>query len=95
MPVPGISRRSGDSLVTQLPGLEPWEQEQLQLKREVAKPEIRHFDVDDPEFEKLATIPMMVLKGISKQQGEAAGQIKSAPKMTKAPARAGAAKPRA
>ncbi len=77
VPVPGISRRSGDSLVTPLPGLEPWEQEQLQLKREVAKPETRHFDVDDPEFEKLATIPMIVLKGISKQQGEAAPVMES------------------
>src|SRR5260221_7564039 len=76
-PVRGGSRRPGGSLVTAPPDLEPWEQEQFQFKREVVKPETRNFDVDDPEFEKLVTIPMMVLKGISKQQGKATPVMES------------------
>jgi O-antigen/teichoic acid export membrane protein len=70
VPAVGGLRQPGDVLATPLYGLEPWEQEQLQFKSGVVKPETRNFDMDDPEFEKLATIPMMVLKGISKQQGD-------------------------
>lgn len=70
VPALGGLRQPGDVLATPLLGLEPWEQEQLEFKPGTAKPERRDLDLDDPEFEDRATIPMMVLKGISKQQGE-------------------------
>ncbi|HZU69716.1 MAG TPA: oligosaccharide flippase family protein [Ktedonobacteraceae bacterium] len=60
-----------DFLTPSLPDLEPWEVEQLQFIPEETKVEDQTFDADDPDLEKLATIPMMVLDGISKQQGTA------------------------
>jgi O-antigen/teichoic acid export membrane protein len=70
--VPTLSglRHPGDGLATPLFGLEPWEEEQLQIRPGMVRPEARDLDMDDPDFEERATIPMMVLKGISKQQGE-------------------------
>ncbi len=65
------SKRSQDILATPLFGLEPWEQEQLQFTPREEKAEAQNFDEDDPDLEKFATIPMLVLEGISKQQGEA------------------------
>src|SRR6266704_3983245 len=42
-----------------------------------SRPEIPGFTIDDPEFEKRSTFPMMVLKGISAQQGKPEPEMKS------------------
>ncbi|HLH62156.1 MAG TPA: oligosaccharide flippase family protein [Ktedonobacteraceae bacterium] len=59
-----------DLLTPSLPALEPWEVQQLQFIPEQAGAEGESF-ADDPDLEKFATIPMVVLDGISKQQGTA------------------------
>lgn len=38
---------------------------------------VQGFDLDDPEFDKRSTIPMMVLKGIAAQQGQATPVMQS------------------
>ncbi len=42
-----------------------------------SRPEIPGFTIDDPEFEKRSTFPMMVLKGISAQQGKPEPEMKT------------------
>src|SRR5437588_8763154 len=66
-----------DMLESPLMGLEQWEAEQLIPLQRTLKVRSAGVDIDDPEVEMLSTIPMMVLKGIAKKQGQSSPEMQS------------------
>ncbi len=66
-----------DVLETPLIGLEQWETEQLLPPQRSLKVGSAGVGIDDPEMEMLSTIPMMVLKGIAKKQGQSSPEMQS------------------
>ncbi len=66
-----------DMLSAPMMGLEPWEAEQVLAPRRSVQVELPGELSDDPEFEKLSTLPMMVLKGIAKKQGQSSPEMQS------------------
>lgn len=66
-----------DMMPTPLMGLEQWEAEQLLAPRRPAQVKSPDKISDDPDFEKLSTIPMMVLKDIAKKQGQSSPEMQS------------------